>query len=114
MLMFRITRSAFQFEVKSKSAAQPKSSMNAIVQFDDSSGSNNAPLAETTRKEPCLRGSNCSTFQLKALHMNPGDLRTTPIAGWVVSWKIQPEMDDGWGYPHFTLKSGIDPTEIVL
>jgi hypothetical protein len=35
-------------------------------------------------------------------------------AGWVVSWKIQPEMDDGWGYPHFTLKSGIDPTEIVL
>ena len=25
----------------------------------------------------------------------------TPIAGWVVSWKIHPEMDDGWWYPHF-------------
>ena len=22
-----------------------------------------------------------------------------PIAGWVVSSKIHPEMDDGWGYP---------------
>ena len=25
----------------------------------------------------------------------------TPIAGWLISWKIRCQMDDGMGYPYF-------------